>query len=224
MANNKIYIAGPIGQDTEGKKNNEEVFRLVDYHLTEGGWDTINPFDVGLDDYGDASWEDHLKADIPHLLRADSIVLLPDWEEESKGARLEAHIADQLNYNVLKVKGFDVDGPIIETAPRAFEGPSEESDLGKNVLDEAKSLVYGDRNKDYGHPAEDYRRTAKIWSGIIDDKLTEDLTAKEACMMMIGVKMSREMNRPNRDNRVDGAGYFECVNRIANYNKTDGNQ
>lgn len=36
-----------------------------------------------------------------------------------------------------------------------------------------------------------------------------------ACLMMVGVKLSREVRQHKRDNCVDGAGYFECVNRIA---------
>jgi hypothetical protein len=34
---------------------------------------------------------------------------------------------------------------------------------------------------------------------------------------MIGVKMSRECNRPKRDNRVDLAGYAETLDMVVNY-------
>ncbi len=33
-------------------------------------------------------------------------------------------------------------------------------------------------------------------------------------LMMVGVKISREVNHPKRDNRVDGAGYFNCVDMV----------
>lgn len=36
-----------------------------------------------------------------------------------------------------------------------------------------------------------------------------------ACLMMVAVKLSREVNLPKRDNRVDGAGYFECADLCA---------
>ena len=29
--------------------------------------------------------------------------------------------------------------------------------------------------------------------------------------IMICVKLSRQVNKPKRDNTVDGAGYFECL-------------
>jgi hypothetical protein len=34
---------------------------------------------------------------------------------------------------------------------------------------------------------------------------------------MVGVKISRECNKPKRDNRVDGAGYFETLQMIYDF-------
>jgi hypothetical protein len=34
---------------------------------------------------------------------------------------------------------------------------------------------------------------------------------------MIGVKMSRECNKPKRDNRIDIAGYAEALDMVVNY-------
>jgi len=31
---------------------------------------------------------------------------------------------------------------------------------------------------------------------------------------MVGLKISREVNKPKRDNRVDGAGYFETLDMV----------
>ena len=31
---------------------------------------------------------------------------------------------------------------------------------------------------------------------------------------MVGLKISREVNRPKRDNVVDGAGYFETLEMV----------
>lgn len=31
---------------------------------------------------------------------------------------------------------------------------------------------------------------------------------------MIALKMMREVHRPNRDNRIDGAGYFETLDIV----------
>jgi len=34
---------------------------------------------------------------------------------------------------------------------------------------------------------------------------------------MIGVKISRECNKPKRDNRIDIAGYAEALDMVVNY-------
>ena len=76
-----------------------------------------------------------------------------------------------------------------------------------NILTEANTLVAGDRNDDYGHPADDFDRTAAIWSAI----LGTPITAAQVGLCMIGVKLSRETHRHKPDNLVDIAGYAQTV-------------
>lgn len=80
----------------------------------------------------------------------------------------------------------------------------------ESILDEAKRIVHGDRGENYGHPFEDFSRTAQIWSAI----LGIDVDPEQVALCMVGVKISREVNRPKRDNIVDGAGYFETLDMV----------
>lgn len=80
-----------------------------------------------------------------------------------------------------------------------------------SVLVEAEGLVHGDRNASYGAPLDDFGRTAGMVSAMLAHKLNAPLTAEEIGMVMVCVKLSRQVNSPKRDNCVDGAGYFECV-------------
>jgi len=82
----------------------------------------------------------------------------------------------------------------------------------KTILEEAQNLVYGDRNESYGHPSDDYEKTAALWSVILGVKVT----AKQAVLCMCAVKISRELHEPKRDNLVDLAGYAACAARIQN--------
>jgi hypothetical protein len=82
----------------------------------------------------------------------------------------------------------------------------------ETILQEAQRLVHGDRGADYGHPIEDFTRTGRIWGAILG--LDRAVTPNEVALCMVGVKLSREVNRPKRDNRADGAGYFETLDMV----------
>lgn len=79
--------------------------------------------------------------------------------------------------------------------------------MSETILQEAQRLVYGDRGADYGHPLDDFTRTAAIWSAI----LGAPVTAEQVGLCMIGVKISRQCNKPKRDNMADAAGYAGTV-------------
>lgn len=89
----------------------------------------------------------------------------------------------------------------------------------ESILQEAQRLTHGDRAKDYGHPLDDYTRTAALVSALLAHKLREPLEPHEAAMIQICVKLSRQVNHPKRDNMVDAAGYAwvaqECVDETA---------
>jgi hypothetical protein len=82
--------------------------------------------------------------------------------------------------------------------------------MAESVLLEAQRLVHGDRGADYGHPLDDFSRTAKLWSAI----LGQDVTPEQVGLCMCAVKLSRQCNKPKRDNLVDLAGYAETVNMV----------
>lgn len=75
----------------------------------------------------------------------------------------------------------------------------------ETITEEAQRLVLGDRQADYGHPADDFARTGRIWGAILG---IPDVPPELVALCMVGVKMSREVNSPKRDNRVDGIGYW----------------
>jgi hypothetical protein len=79
-----------------------------------------------------------------------------------------------------------------------------------NILEEANSLVHGDRQASYGHPIDDFTRTAKMWSAILGC----EVTAEQVGLCMCAVKISRQCNRPKRDNMVDLAGYAATVEMV----------
>jgi hypothetical protein len=79
-----------------------------------------------------------------------------------------------------------------------------------NILEEADFLINGQRQDDYGHPLDDFSRTAKIWSAIIG----VPITAEQVALCMVGVKISRECNMHKDDNLIDAAGYLGTLQML----------
>lgn len=81
----------------------------------------------------------------------------------------------------------------------------------ETVLEEAQRLIFGDRRQNYGHPLDDYTRTAGMFNALFGHKLKEPFAPEELMQVMILVKLSRYQEVPKRDTLVDGAGYFGCI-------------
>lgn len=85
-----------------------------------------------------------------------------------------------------------------------------------SILDKALNLTTGDRQKSYGHPADDFGKVAQmtkpiiaaIYEGRIDPRLGHSL-------YMVQVKIARLLNTPNHmDSIIDGAGYFNTYGMV----------
>jgi len=83
----------------------------------------------------------------------------------------------------------------------------------ETILQEAQRLVYGDRGADYGHPLDNFNQTAGMWTALLQGKLKPGatFTAEDVGMALVCLKLSRQQNRPKRDNMTDAAGYAATV-------------
>ena len=80
----------------------------------------------------------------------------------------------------------------------------------QSILDEAKAIVEGSRQSDYGDPVESFAKIAKVASMIVG----KDLSPKECCAVLMAVKIVREGYKHKRDNLVDLCGYAHIMNEI----------
>lgn len=87
----------------------------------------------------------------------------------------------------------------------------EEVNQNESILQIAERLTNSDRRNLYGHPLDDYTRTAGLFNAAFAHKLKEPLTEEEMMLVMILVKVSRQAHLPNRDNVIDIAGYANCI-------------
>ena len=215
----RCYVAGPITADTkERERQNVNAASIIGKELYLQGWAPLVPhWSWWAEREGDIvlSHEDWLCWDMPWVHAADAVYRLPG---ESIGAEREvgqAHL-----HNIPVVYSLDeskdllsslLDGP--RMPPRNPQSPQEAREpvsAPQTILDEAKALVWGDRQRDYGHPREDFARSAALMSAILGAEVRTD----QVPLLMIAVKVSRLCERYKRDSVVDLAGYAATLERV----------
>ena len=86
------------------------------------------------------------------------------------------------------------------------------------ILDEARTVIYGDREKTYGDPGKNLRVIAGYWNTYLTSKgfdFGEGLDYDDVCNMMVLLKVARLANTPlHRDSLVDVCGYLALAERV----------
>ena len=201
----KGYIAGPMRGH---HKFNFPSFDAAAAEWRAKGWEIISPAEMdrgaGLDettyslpsdpDGQRKALSEFIQRDVLAICDCDAVILLAGWEK-SKGATLEVCLGRYLGLSVLDA---------------ATGNPIEGVSVQEGILQEATRLTSKDRQKDYGHPRENFRRTAAIWQCILEPRLEEGQTIEpeDVALCMVGVKLARELHRHKRDNLVDACGYL----------------
>lgn len=193
----RIYIAGPM---TGLPEFNFPAFHAAAKAWRDAGWEVHNPAEAFGGDTTRA-YTEYVDHDLALLQTCDAVAMLPGWDgPNARGSVWERAVARSL----LHIAVYDALAPI----------PAENvvGRRAESALQEAQRLVHGNRGADYGHPIDDYTRTGRMWGAILG---ISDIDPRVACLMMAAVKISREVNKPKRDNRVDLAGYAECAQMVA---------
>lgn len=102
----------------------------------------------------------------------------------------------------------------IDLCQACLTGTFEGSFREETVLEEAQRIVNGPRRETYQHPYDDHSALGRVWAGILSKHLKVeivDLPAHVVSMMMVGVKVIREVGVHHRDNLVDIGGYAYCA-------------
>lgn len=103
---------------------------------------------------------------------------------------------------------------ILDAVGKKSEPPKETAST--SISDIAKSIVAGDRAKDYGDASESFARIAALWSawkGV-------EFTSWDVAMMMILLKVSRAKTSKKQDTLIDIIGYAECAEKVGGNDQT----
>lgn len=98
MARDLTYVAGPMSA-IGPPDYNYPAFNAMAWRLRNAGFPVINPAELTAAD-PNVPWDFYLRRDIPELVKCSRVVLLRGWED-SKGARLERHIAEELGMEII---------------------------------------------------------------------------------------------------------------------------
>lgn len=196
----KIYLSGPM--KNTGPEFNFPAFDAAAARFRGLGWEVVNPAELDRTQGYDPAWpsETYMRRDLPELVHCDAIALLPDWRR-SAGANKELAVARMCGLLVLDAETTKMLQP-------------------ESILQEAHRLVHGPRGDDYDHPHRDFSRTGRMWGAILDEWRSSGPDAvppQLVALCMVALKISREVHKPKRDNRVDGAGYLETEDMVLDY-------
>jgi len=235
----RYYIAGPM---TGYEDFNYPAFNHASNVLDIMGLSHINPAANFSGDQS-LTWDTYLRQAVRQVAECTGLVLLDGWTE-SRGARLEALLAGGLGLRFYEIAFNDFGEPVLDEIPRGdiwsdiwrsttyssgemnrggwlapavVELGSDEGEapadtlIPDTILEEAQSLVQGPRQGDYGHPIDDFTRTGAMWGALLG---REAVDPHMVALMMVALKLSREVNRRKRDNRVDAAGYLLTADMV----------
>ena len=97
-----LYIAGPM---TGLPEYNYPAFAAASTQLMLAGYEVFSPHRIDSTQGtqpGSQSWDWYMRHALRLLVGADAVALLPGWQD-SKGARLEAHVAECLGMRMRSV-------------------------------------------------------------------------------------------------------------------------
>lgn len=183
---------------------NHPAFFEAEFQLKVQGYTVINPAamdeGLGLNPHIGVMDPEFLKKaaqrDLEAVIASDGIVLLPNWER-SKGARAELAVAQWLDKKI-------------------YLYPSMAEHGKESILDKAKRLTSNDRQKDYGHPRDNFRRIADLWNMYLLNRQNPEaeISIEDVAWMMVLLKIARDLNKPTVDNLVDSIGYIRTLAMI----------
>jgi Domain of unknown function (DUF4406)/Domain of unknown function (DUF6378) len=208
-----VYIAGPM---TGFENCNYPIFNALAAHLRSQGFIVKNPAENFGGDQGHELYE-YIELDLEMVMDTEGIVLMPGWRD-SEGSRLEATAAKALNHTFYEATLADGKPPGNPDSWSVTEIDTPATTGTEGIEAEARALVWGQRNAQYGPPALDFACVGRKWAATLSAHTQShigDIPPEIVAVMLTDLKTARQARTPeHRDSRVDAVGYQLCLDRI----------
>lgn len=105
--------------------------------------------------------------------------------------------------------------------PTATDTPTDTPTTRAEILDAAKKIVTGDREKQYGSPEDNFAVIARFWEVYLSERCVSGgaevtLNPDDVAMLMALMKVARIMTGTFKgDSYIDACGYLACAAEIA---------
>lgn len=105
--------------------------------------------------------------------------------------------------------------------PTATDTPTDTPTTRAAILDAAKKIVTGDREKQYGSPEDNFAVIARFWEVYLSERCVGGgaevtLNPDDVAMLMALMKVARIMTGTFKgDSYIDACGYLACAAEIA---------
>ena len=107
---------------------------------------------------------------------------------------------------------------VTETPTATVETPTKAP--RETILDTAKSIITGEREKQYGHPEDNFKIIAEFWKTYLENRCVSSngsvaLYPEDVAVMMSFLKIARIMSgNYKEDNFVDACGYLAIAGEM----------
>ncbi len=104
---------------------------------------------------------------------------------------------------------------------KKVDTPTDTPTTRAAILDAAKKIVTGDREKQYGKPEDNFAVIARFWEVYLSERCVDGgaevtLNPDDVAMLMALMKVARIMTGTFKgDSYIDGIGYLACAAEIA---------
>lgn len=106
-------------------------------------------------------------------------------------------------------------------APAETDTPTDTPTTRAEILDAAKKIVTGDREKQYGKPEDNFAVIARFWEVYLNHRCVDAMSGlilnpDDVAMLMALMKVARIMTGTFKgDSYIDACGYLACAAEIA---------